>query len=290
MSSGLKNPYGLRDGVVVTPDLAVRGLASGCVCPGCGDRLIANHGTGIKQPYFSHESGHECETAYQTALHYLAKEVLATEKRVLLPPLEVTVDRNLVGETNRKLKLLQSRFVKIAPELCKPTLANKSIVRAGHYQKFEQVEIEVFMGEIIPDVVMHVRGRKLLVEILVTHPVTEMKRRWLEQNSLPLIEFDFRAADRTVTYNDLKKAFLQPDRDPGNGRSCWIHHPKAGPEQQQIDRIYRATYLNRIDELLNGSDPEAQAACNHRPEVVVGEDGVRRSICGICSKFIGRIP
>ena len=108
MSHALKNPYGLQNNIVRTPESVERGLACGCVCPACGEPLVANHGTEIKQPYFSHESGRSCEAAYQTALHLLAKEVLATEKKIMLPPLSVSVQLELVRDARAKIDHLQS--------------------------------------------------------------------------------------------------------------------------------------------------------------------------------------
>jgi hypothetical protein len=290
MSHVLKNPYGLRNGFVVTPDIVEGGLACGCVCPACDEHLIANIGMHIKQPYFSHQSGRECEAAYQTALHLLAKEVLAEEKKILLPPLSVTVQDQFVRDAKDKIQLLKSRLVNIPAEICDP-ITPKEItkVRDGCYQTFQQADIEKSLGKIIPDVVMQVNGRKLLVEIFVTHPVTEEKRRWLEENSLPMIEFDFSATDRTVKREDLKKAFLQPGRPLGNGGARWIHHPKAQETQLQMDSEFRATYLDRIENLLRASDPAVQATCKHEYTEVMADNGERRSMCRKCWKFYGII-
>jgi len=290
MARTLKNPYGLLDGNVVTADVVERGLACGCTCPSCGERLIANHGTGIKQPYFSHESGAECEAAYETALHLLAKEVLAEEKRLLLPPLKVTVDQPLAADARRKLQLLKSRMVPIPGEVSDLVIPTTTVVPARHYQRFDRVDVEVFLDEVIPDVVMHVADRALLVEIFVTHAVTDAKRHWLEENNLPMIEFDFSAADRTIEKAELKRAFLQPRRPLGDGSSKWIHHPKAGTGQEAVDSEFRVKYLDRLDPLVEASSPAAQAVCRHDPAPLVGDDGVRRSLCRKCWKFFGRIP
>lgn len=293
MPRALKNPYGIRDGIVVTADMVQRGLACGCLCPGCGERLIANHGES-KQEYFSHESeATDCETAYETALHLLAKEVLAAEMRLILPPLCVTVDRQLIEDVKHSVQTLKMRYVNIPAEISDLDLdrdiPSVEHVRAGHYQTFEQVDTEVVLGEIIPDVVMFVAGRKLLVEIFVTHPVTDAKRHWLEENGLPMIEFDFSAANRTIGRNDLNRAFLQPQRSPGDGRSRWIHHPRAKQDQHRLDAEFRANYLDRIHELVQASDPAQWATCDHEPVPTLGEDGVHRSLCRKCWKFFGRI-
>jgi len=127
------------------------------------------------------------------------------------------------------------------------------------------------------------------VEILVTHAVTDAKRRWLEENALPAIEFDFSSADRTIGKADLKRAFLQPRRPLGNGSSKWIHHPKERPARETVDAAFRSKYLDRINPLVEASDPAAQAACHHDPVPMDCDDGVRRSLCRKCWKFFGRI-
>jgi len=168
MARTLKNPYGLLDGNVMTADVVERGLACRCMCPDCGERLIANHGTGIKQPYFSHESGAECEAAYETALHLLAKEVLAEERRILLPPLKVTVDQQVLAAARRNLQLLKSRMVPVPDDVQELAISETQVVPAGHYQRFDKVHVEVFLEAVVPDVVMQVGDRTLLVEMGAT--------------------------------------------------------------------------------------------------------------------------
>jgi hypothetical protein len=288
MSYALKNPYGLRNGIIVTPDIVERGLACGCICPACSGLLIANHPKENKQEYFSHQSGRECEAAYQTVLHLLAKEVLAEEKQILLPPLSVMLQDHFLSDVKSKMRVLKSRLVNIPAEFCNLIIPEKiTIVREGHYQSFHQVDVEESLGQIIPDVVMQVNNRRLLVEIFLTHPATEEKRRWLEENDLPMIEFDFSATDRTVTRDELKKAFLQLGRPLGNGGARWIHHPKAQETRRKMDSEFQATYLDRIEDLLRASDPAVQAACNHEYVEILGDDGVRRCLCQKCWKFYG---
>ena len=289
MAPKLKNPYGLQSGKVVTADIVARGLACGCICPDCKERLIANHGTGIKQPYFSHESGAECEAAYETALHLLAKEVLAEERRILLPPLEVTVDQQISSDAKRKAQILKSRMVPVPSEVSDLVIPTTTIVSANHYQRFDRVDVEVYLDTVIPDVVMRVADRTLLVEIFVTHGVTDAKRRWLEENDLPMVEFDFSAADRTIGKADLKKAFLQPRRPYGDGRSEWIHHPRLRATQESLNNDFRAKYIDQLNPLIESSNPATQATCHHDPTEILGDDGVRRSLCRKCWKFFGRV-
>lgn len=61
------------NGNFVNIDDVAKGLSCGCFCPSCGQKLIARNG-GIKRiHHFAHASGIDCETAYETMLHKLAK-------------------------------------------------------------------------------------------------------------------------------------------------------------------------------------------------------------------------
>lgn len=54
-------------------DEVSNGLACDCYCPSCRERLVARNG-GVKRiHHFAHASGVDCESAYETMLHQLAK-------------------------------------------------------------------------------------------------------------------------------------------------------------------------------------------------------------------------
>ena len=55
-------------------DAVENGMACGCVCPCCKERLMAKHGGTKRMHHFAHASGVDCEGAYETMLHLLAKE------------------------------------------------------------------------------------------------------------------------------------------------------------------------------------------------------------------------
>lgn len=60
-------------GKLVYVDDVPKGKACGCYCPNCKERLLARQGEKRKH-HFSHLSGTECEHAYESMLHLLAKE------------------------------------------------------------------------------------------------------------------------------------------------------------------------------------------------------------------------
>lgn len=62
------------------------GLACGCVCPGCDDRMVAKQGA-ITNHHCAHEGGSDCAGELQTTLHLAAKAVQLKERRMVLPAL-----------------------------------------------------------------------------------------------------------------------------------------------------------------------------------------------------------
>jgi hypothetical protein len=91
MSVGQYIPFGLRpDGSLIDPFTAERGLACNCVCPGCRQPLMKRQGE-IRVHHFSHVGDHSCSNGQTSALLLAAKQVLATQTRIAVPDLVVTV-------------------------------------------------------------------------------------------------------------------------------------------------------------------------------------------------------
>lgn len=59
---------------LVFVDDVPNGKECGCVCPNCGEKLMAKNGGSKREHHFAHLSGTECEGAYESMLHLLAKE------------------------------------------------------------------------------------------------------------------------------------------------------------------------------------------------------------------------
>ena len=72
----VKLPCGInKDGKVLYIDDAKNGLACECFCPGCKQALIARNGGTERQHHFMHSHNVNCEHGYQSALHYMAKDL-----------------------------------------------------------------------------------------------------------------------------------------------------------------------------------------------------------------------
>ena len=60
-----------------------QGLACNCVCPGCGRPLVAKKGP-VRVHHFAHQ-GESCTTGAETALHRMAKQIVADKRRLVEP-------------------------------------------------------------------------------------------------------------------------------------------------------------------------------------------------------------
>src|SRR5690349_237693 len=74
---------------MVSPGDVESGLACGCICPGCEAPLIAKKGDKVVW-HFAHE-GAACDNGAETAIHRMAKQILAEERTVALPAVDVSV-------------------------------------------------------------------------------------------------------------------------------------------------------------------------------------------------------
>ena len=64
-------------------DEVEQGLARHCVCPGCGRPLVAKKGP-VRVHHFAHQ-GESCTTGAETALHRMAKQIVADKRRLVEP-------------------------------------------------------------------------------------------------------------------------------------------------------------------------------------------------------------
>ena len=164
-----KMEYALRDGNPVHISEVERGLACGCVCPACGEPLIAKKGTKIMH-HFSHVSGSECEHGYETSLHIAAKTILAKAQRIVLP----TVYAEFETPTSYCTRHITDGPVEL---------------------HIDRVELEKRVYSIVPDIIVYSKNRPLLVEIFVTHKVDDDKISKIKQLGLSAIEIDLHRID-----------------------------------------------------------------------------------------------
>lgn len=169
------------------------GLKCRCACPVCDGALVAKQGK-IKEHHFAHASGEECRHAAETALHLAAKDILAKRKEIVLPEVEVQFPHG-------------TRRTVLAPQRRYPV---------------ESAEVEQKTGTIIPDVIVEISGRQLLVEVTVTHGVNDDKMRKIRELGLSCLEIDLSDAPRDLGREELEKIVVD-----GGARKRWLHNVRA---------------------------------------------------------------
>ena len=63
-----------NDGCLVNIDTVKTGQECCCICPACKEPLVAKNKGTVRVHHFAHQSGTECDFAYESMLHLLAKE------------------------------------------------------------------------------------------------------------------------------------------------------------------------------------------------------------------------
>lgn len=191
--------FTIWNGVVVHVDEVENGLACGCLCPSCGERLVAKQGSEIAH-HFAHEGGNDCKGGVQTALHLAAKAILLREKRMILPVLRVTASATDEGGGRHDATA---------------SLSSREVV-------FDEVSEETRFGGLIPDICAKVRERLLFVEVAVSHFVDDGKLRRLAEAGVATVEIDLSGAADGWDWVGLLHAIVEQ-----TDNKEWLFNPKA---------------------------------------------------------------
>ena len=170
-----------KDNRLVHVDEVKTGAACECHCPRCNSPLDAKNGGTIREHHFAHAHGHTCEGAYESTLHLLAKQVVEEQGGIMLP--------------NSDIRDLPTGFVKLS-----------------------NIEIEKWDNtfNIRPDAEGILNdGRRLLIEFLVSHKVTNKKYDTIIANNLLCIEID-------LNWLELEKNVLRKFLTQENKYRKWI--------------------------------------------------------------------
>lgn len=159
------------------------GLECGCVCPGCGEMLVAKNDGKIREHHFAHLSGNDCGTGYQTIRHIWAKELLVTNQLVPI----VLNGKKLFIRTNKIGMEVKLTDLNIIPD-----------VFAVAKLPFSSMGLRFFWE--VP----------FIVEIYVTHKVDEEKSAIIKQAGIPAVEIDL-SKSTAITLEELVKDLSNSD-------------------------------------------------------------------------------
>ena len=180
-------------------DEVPNGLACLCTCPGCGERLIAKHGSETAH-HFAHEGGSECASALESALHLAAKTVLLRERRIVVPALEVEAE---------------ARDASGLQHIARCRLPSATIT-------LDAVSEEVWLDGFRPDIVAKTGTKTLLVEVAVTHFADKNKLDHLVSKGLPALEIDLSEIERMADWPSITAAVIEKIDN-----KKWLFNPKT---------------------------------------------------------------
>ncbi len=193
--------WGSRNGKAVRVSEVSRGLACGCVCPGCGGQLVAKKGT-QRAHHFAHANTVDCDGLGESALHLACKDVIQ-ECREMELPYVVASDGGYDGIRSYEHQ-------------------EHHLVASSKRVRFDEVESEHAMGSIIPDITATANGHTLCVEIKVTHAVDDEKSRYYETLQQSAIEVDASDLPRDALRHVIKERVIDCTK-----HKRWIYNTRA---------------------------------------------------------------
>jgi hypothetical protein len=202
-SEKIKLPFGFnQNNEPVHINQVKRGKKCNLVCPACREPLIAVKGN-TRQHHFRHEVESECARNPESAIHSVAKKMIAREMKINLPKYECS----LSGRDSKGIEH------KTEPE----TVVN------GGFVYFDSVQEEKELHGMIVDILAEKDNKQIIVEIFYRHKVDDQKREKIIKAKISAIEIDL----SSVTYDDLNDldAFWRYLNDPA--RSKWLYSAKA---------------------------------------------------------------
>lgn len=201
MTTHSKLIYALKDGNIVSIDEVQSGKDCGCVCPACGDELIARKGE-KRMHHFAHRSNEDCEYGYESSLHLAAKDILSRSKKMVIPPVYVEF-----------------------PQSGKP----KELISMEREISIDDVELEKRFDDIILDIVVYSGDKYFFIEIYVTHPIDDEKLKKLKEKNISTIEIDLSKIKRDISVEELSDILLKT-----SPQKSWKYNAVSGKWYQRF--------------------------------------------------------
>lgn len=199
--NNVKLPFGLINDRLIHIHDASKGRACGCVCPKCKRPLEARKGK-IRAHYFAHYNSEECSGATETAIHLMAKQIIAESKTV-----KTSLFEKIPQKTDIEGNVHYGKQVKIDSREIKAEHAILEEQRQGYK----------------PDVTLIYKNTPLLVEIKVTHQVDDDKKLKVENNHEAMLEIDLSGIDAQILLDMANFERYIIHEAPRH----WIHNPRG---------------------------------------------------------------
>ena len=238
----------LKDGKTVSVSEVESGLECGCVCPACGEFLVAKKGK-IRVHHFAHQSGRDCEYGYETSLHLLAKKIFLKAKRFKTPPVFI----DYPNPHKEKELLFPERIIQI-----------------------DEVKLEKRYNDVIPDIVLVCGEKELFVEIFVCHKINDAKLERIKSNNISTIEINLSKLKESVTEEQIEEILLE-----GTDYKVWVYNAEAAKELKQrcLEADAKKIVPNDIDEFVENCPISKRVSWDKDPYAYYKEDCQKCEYC-----------
>lgn len=250
-------PFGLKEGALVRATDVENGKKCECICPGCKGALIAANAGEIRIPHFKHTAERTCLNGYEVGVLQAAKEVLAKNGGLLLPPFTVMIS----GEDLRR-------------RATERTVGFGSTVVTA-----DRVDIDPACSRTKPDVVFHRGGRELHINIRVSLAEGKGKRRKLQASGPSTLEIDLsNVGDETLNAPDQFEqiVLLHPEN------RYWIRHLKGSQLVEEAKRALDAEIEARNRQIREALEKQRPAISNRpiqiQPPKISSEVAARSNV------------
>lgn len=175
-------------------------------CAACKSPLVARRGD-INVWHFAHKTEGNCETAFETAVHAMAKQILLDARHFRTPGL---ICRAYLLPSEKDIHLCDERTV--------------------HWES--PGDIELSLGEVRPDFIVTFGDERLIIEVAVTHFSNKGKRLKLGALQIPAVEVDLSDVPRAITAAELKNRLLDSLDD-----KSWLYYPGLLEAEEKLQEI-----------------------------------------------------
>lgn len=252
-----RNPFAMNENnemiYIKTGDVNNKEKYKNCYCPECGEKLIPRMGEKNKW-HFSHLSNKQCNGNFETSLHLYAKELIKRNNKILLP--DITVGEYI--EDNKMDTAFLKDMHKWENEN-QERITDKLFIKENIYQ-YKWIENEVKIDDFIPDCIVEIGGKKLAVEIYVTHEVDKEKEEKVKKSKIDMIE---------ICLDDIKEEMQEEGFDLNryilyNATRWWINKTKVESEEKNLYHLIYNTKKYILNEKYTQKDLYEQGMVRKR--------------------------
>lgn len=242
-------------GVLVTANQVERGLKCNCLCPGCGEHLIAKQGT-KNVAHFAHSSGGECAAGYESSIHLAIKNIIQKSKSLSLPECNFYTYRGQKDDVHEHYGKSDPRMQYKSDEDFE--IKHEHLLSIAHIPSriisFDSVDLEVDYQDVRPDIICSVGEKKLFIEVAFTHFVDEEKLNKLRRIGISTLEIDVSEFRHSAQSLDVLENIIL-----GNGsQKKWLLNVHATTLAAK-DAVLRASRLETRNRAKYEKDLQIQA-------------------------------